>query len=38
MPRTMYAVELNGPKGERKTLHVSPFGDVMPFAMPQRQG
>jgi hypothetical protein len=26
MPRTMYTVELKGPKGESKTLHVSPFG------------
>jgi membrane-bound ClpP family serine protease len=38
MPRTMYTVELKGPKGETKTLHVSPSGHVMPFAMPQRQG
>jgi hypothetical protein len=38
MPRTMYTVELKGPKGESKTLHVSPFGHVMPFPGPQRQG
>jgi len=38
MPRTMYTVELKGPKGENKTLHISPFGHVMPFAPPQRQG
>ena len=38
MPRTMYTVELKGPKGESKTLHISPFGHVMPFATPQRQG
>ena len=38
MPRTMYTVELKGPKGESKTLHVSPFGHVMPFPMPPRQG
>ncbi|MBI2014560.1 MAG: hypothetical protein HYS77_03340 [Candidatus Rokubacteria bacterium] len=38
MPRTMYTVELKGPKGESKTLHVSPFGHVMPFPMPQRRG
>jgi hypothetical protein len=33
MPRTMYTIELKGPKGESKTLHVSPFGHVMPFSM-----
>jgi len=38
MPRTMYTVDLKGPKGESKTLHVSPFGHVMPFPVPQRQG
>lgn len=38
MPRTMYTVELKGPKGESKTLHISPFGHVMPFPGPQRQG
>jgi hypothetical protein len=38
MPRTMYTVELKGPKGESKTLHISPFGHVMTFPMPQRQG
>ena len=38
MPRTMYTVELKGPKGEGKTLHISPFGHVMPLRLPQRQG
>jgi hypothetical protein len=38
MPRTMYTVELKGPKGETKTLHVSPFGHVMTIPVPQRQG
>jgi hypothetical protein len=38
MPRTMYTVELKGPKGESKTLHISPFGHVMPFPVPLRQG
>jgi hypothetical protein len=38
MPRTMYTVELKGPKGENKTLHVSPFGHVMPFPKPQHKG
>lgn len=35
MPRTMYTVQLKGPKGESRTLHISPFGHVMPFAMPR---
>jgi hypothetical protein len=35
MPRTMYTVELKGPTVESKTLHISPFGHVMPFAMPR---
>jgi hypothetical protein len=38
MPRTMYTVELKGPKGESKTLHVSPFGHVMPLPASQPQG
>jgi hypothetical protein len=38
MPRTMYTVELKGPNGEGKTLHISPFGRVMSPAMSQRQG
>jgi hypothetical protein len=38
MPRTMYTVELKGPNGESKTLHISPFGRVMSPAMSQRQG
>jgi hypothetical protein len=28
---TMYQVELQGPKGETRTLHINPFGQVMPF-------
>jgi len=31
MPHTMYSVELKGPKGESRTLHITPFGGVMPF-------
>jgi hypothetical protein len=27
----MYSVELKGPKGESRTLHITPFGGVMPF-------
>lgn len=38
MPRTMYTVELKGPKGESKTLHVSPFGHVTPFSVAPHQG
>ncbi|MBI2528377.1 MAG: PepSY domain-containing protein [Candidatus Rokubacteria bacterium] len=26
-----YQVELKGPKGETRTLHVNPWGNVMPF-------
>lgn len=29
--RTMYQVELKGPKGETRTLHVNPWGGVRPF-------
>jgi hypothetical protein len=28
---TMYRVELKGPKGETRVLHVNPWGNVMPF-------
>ena len=28
---TMYQVELKGPKGETRVLHVNPWGTVMPF-------
>ncbi|MBI4635654.1 MAG: PepSY domain-containing protein [Candidatus Rokubacteria bacterium] len=28
---TMYQVELRGPKGETRVLHVNPWGGVMPF-------
>ena len=39
MPRTMYTVEAPGlPKRESKTLHISPFGHVMPFLVPQAPG
>ncbi len=30
--RTAYQVELKGPKGEARVLHVSPWGAVRPFA------
>jgi hypothetical protein len=32
MRHTMYAVELKGPRGEIRQLHVNPWGGVMPFA------
>ncbi len=31
---TMYQVELKGPKGETRALHVTPWGGVRPFAAP----
>ena len=33
---TMYSVELKNPAGEVRTLHVNPFGNVMPFGGPWR--
>jgi hypothetical protein len=35
--RTMYSVELMGPKDEVRTLHVNPWGNVMPFGGPWRR-
>lgn len=32
MRHTMYGVELKGPKGEVRFLHINPWGGVMPFA------
>lgn len=34
--RTMYSVELKNAEGEVRTLHVNPFGNVMPFGGPWR--
>ena len=34
---TMYAVDLKGPKDEYRTLHVNPWGNVMPFGGPGRR-
>lgn len=34
MHHTMYNVELKGPKGETRTLHVNPWGNVIPFGGP----
>jgi hypothetical protein len=33
---TMYSVELKNDKGEVRTLHVNPYGNVMPFGGPGR--
>lgn len=33
--RTMYAVELKNQAGEVRTLHVNPWGNVMPFGGPR---
>ncbi len=35
---TMYSVELKGPKEEVRTLHVNPWGQVMPLGGPWRRG
>ena len=35
MPRTMYVVELKNDKGELRTIHINPFGGVMPFGAPR---
>jgi hypothetical protein len=34
MHMTMYQAELKGPAGETRTLHVNPWGNVMPFGGP----
>ena len=34
MHHTMYSVELKGPKDEVRTLHINPWGNVMPFGGP----
>jgi hypothetical protein len=34
---TMYQVELKGPDGQVRTLHVNPWGNVMPFGGPSRR-
>lgn len=35
---TMYQVELKGPNGETRILHVNPWGNVMPVGAAQMQG
>ena len=37
MRGTMYSVELKGPDGQVRTLHVNPWGNVMPFGGPGRR-
>jgi hypothetical protein len=37
MGMTMYSVELKSPQGENRTLHVNPWGGVMPFGGPWRR-
>ena len=34
MPHTMYSVELKNAKGELHSIHITPFGGVMPFSGP----
>ena len=33
----MYSVEMQGPDGQVRTLHVNPWGNVMPFGGPSRR-
>jgi hypothetical protein len=35
MHHTMYAVELKNAKGELRSIHINPFGGVMPFSGPR---
>lgn len=37
MHHTMYSVELKNQQGEVRTLHINPFGNVMPFGGPWRR-
>lgn len=37
MHHTMYSVELKGPKDEIRTLHINPWGNVIPFGGPVAQ-
>jgi hypothetical protein len=34
MHGTMYSIELKGPEGQGRTLHINPWGNVMPFGGP----
>lgn len=35
MPHTMFQVELRGPQGETRILHITPWGGVRPFGPPK---
>jgi len=37
MRHTMYSVELKNAAGEVRTIHVNPFGNVMPFGGPRQR-
>lgn len=37
MRHTMYSVELKNTAGEVRTLHINPFGNVMPFGGPRQR-
>ena len=37
MHHSMYSVELKNGAGEVRTLHINPFGNVMPFGSPLQQ-
>ena len=38
MHHKMYSVELKNDKGELRTIHINPFGNVMPFGGPWTRG
>jgi hypothetical protein len=38
MHHTMYSVELKSAEGELRTLHINPFGGVMPYGGPWKRG
>ena len=38
MHHTMYSVELKNSEGDLRTLHINPFGNIMPFGGPWRNG
>ena len=38
MHHTMYSVELKNAGGELRTLHINPFGNVIPYGGPWRGG
>ncbi len=38
MHHTMYSVELKNTEGELRTLHINPFGGVIPYGGPWKRG